>query len=253
MRRIAFTVAYDGTNYVGWQRQDNGLSVQEVLEGVIARLFGETVHVMGSGRTDAGVHARGQVAAMELEHPIPCENLLRAMNSNLPDDIRIFDMWEAAGDFHPRFQAKEKTYHYQMILGPVMPPECRLNHVLVSEALDIDAMRRALADFVGEHDYYAFRSSGGENLTTVRTVYAAELILNDEAAGDGWKELTLSVTGNGFLYHMVRLLAGTLLEIGKGKLPEDTIRKALETGDKELVGPTAPAKGLTLWQVVYAE
>ncbi len=246
MRRIALTIGYDGTDYAGWQRQENGLAVQQVIEDVIEKLFHEQVHVMGSGRTDAGVHARGQVAAFDFFHPIPVDRLKLALNANLPADIRIYRVWEAEADFHPRFHAKRKTYAYRFINGEIMPPELRKYYTLVKEPLDIERMQGALKLLEGEHDFLAFRSSGGMNLSTVRTIYNA--VLNEE--GEGYR---IEVTGNGFLYNMVRIIAGTLFEIGKGKLDVECITQALITGRRELLGPTAPGTGLMLMNVEYIE
>lgn len=246
MRRIALTIGYDGTEYAGWQRQENGLAVQQVIEDVIEKLFHERVHVMGSGRTDAGVHARGQVAAFDFKHPIPVERLKLALNANLPADIRIYQVWEAKAEFHPRFNAKRKTYAYRFINGEIMPPELRKYYTLVKEPLNIEKMQEALKMLEGEHDFLAFRSSGGMNLSTVRTIYSA--VLKEE--GEGYR---IEVTGNGFLYNMVRIIAGTLFEIGKGKLDLECITKALNTGRRELLGPTAPGMGLMLMKVDYTE
>ena len=246
MRRIALIIGYDGTEYAGWQRQENGLAVQQVIEDVIEKLFYERVHVMGSGRTDAGVHARGQVAAFDFKHPIPVERLKLALNANLPADIRIYQVWEAEAEFHPRFNAKRKTYAYRFINGEIMPPELRKYYTLVKEPLNIEKMQEALKMLEGEHDFLAFRSSGGMNLSTVRTIYSA--VLKEE--GEGYR---IEVTGNGFLYNMVRIIAGTLFEIGKGKLDLECITKALNTGRRELLGPTAPGMGLMLMKVDYTE
>lgn len=246
MRRIGLKIGYDGTRYAGWQRQENGVGIQQVIEDTVEKLFHERVHVMGSGRTDAGVHARGQVAAMDLLHSIPVDRLLLALNANLPPDIRIYEVWEAPTDFHPRFSAKRKTYAYRFYNGAVLPPELRWYYLLVKEPLDFSRMEAALADLTGEHDFAAFRSSGGVNLSTVRTVYQTALLRD----GEGYR---LEVTGNGFLYNMVRIIAGTALEIGKGRLPADVIQKALDTGKREILGPTAPACGLMLMNVEYED
>lgn len=246
MRRIAFEVGYDGTEYAGWQRQENSLTIQQVLEDTVEKLFHEAVHVMGSGRTDAGVHARGQIAAMDLAHPIPVDRLMLALNANLPEDIRIYKVWEADPDFHPRFAAKRKTYGYRFINGAVMPPELRRYYALVREPLDLGKMEEALRLLEGEHDFMAFRASGGLNLSTVRTIYRTALMPD----GDGWR---IEVTGNGFLYNMVRIIAGTAFEIGKGRLSLDAIPQALVTGRREFLGPTAPACGLMLMNVEYVE
>lgn len=246
MRRIALKIGYDGTEYAGWQRQENGLAVQQVIEDVIETLFHEQVHVMGSGRTDAGVHARGQVAAFDFQHGIPVERLKLALNANLPADIRIYEAWEANADFHPRFGAKQKTYAYRFINGEIMPPELRRYYTLVKEPLNTEKMKQALKLLEGEHDFLAFRSSGGMNLSTVRTIYRTALIREEE----GYR---IEVTGNGFLYNMVRIIAGTLFEIGKGKLDVRCITEALETGRRQLLGPTAPGIGLMLMNVEYVE
>ena len=246
MRRIALKIGYDGTDYAGWQRQENGLAVQQVIEDVIEKLFHEQIHLMGSGRTDAGVHARGQVAAFDFEHGIPVDRLKLALNANLPADIRIYHVWEAAADFHPRFGAKQKTYAYRFINGDIMPPELRRYYTLVKEPLHIEVMEQALKLLEGEHDFLAFRSSGGMNLSTVRTIYHTALIKEEE----GYR---IEVTGNGFLYNMVRIIAGTLFEIGKGKLDLGCITQALEIGRRQLLGPTAPGTGLMLMSVEYTE
>lgn len=250
MRRLALIIAYDGTNYGGWQRQLNAPSIQETLEEAIERQFHEKVHVMGSGRTDAGVHALGQVAAFDMEHPIPADKLLMALNSNLPDDIRILKIQEVPADFHPQYQAKKKTYVYRFFNGPVMLPEYRLNSALVLEKLDLEAMGKALSYLEGEHDFAAFRASGGQNLTTVRHIYEVKLTCRP-AGALGASLIEIAVTGNGFLYNMVRIIAGAALEVGRHKIPPENLQKALLTGDRELLGPTAPAKGLRLEKVEY--
>lgn len=244
MRRIALEIGYDGTQYVGWQRQQNGLSIQQIIEEAVEKLFHETVHLMGSGRTDAGVHARGQIAAMDLKHPIAPSQLVRALNANLPADIRIYRAWEAESTFHPRFSAKRKTYVYRFIEGEVMPPEYRRYYTLVRGPLNFKDMRKALTYLEGEHDFAAFRAAGGVNLSTVRTIEKAELLENSE----GYR---IQITGNGFLYHMVRIIAGTILEIGKGRLSPAVIARALASGKREILGPTAPAEGLMLLRVEY--
>ncbi|MBQ7057894.1 MAG: tRNA pseudouridine(38-40) synthase TruA [Firmicutes bacterium] len=250
MRRIGMVIAYDGTAYAGWQKQENGPSVQQTIEDTIERLFHERVSLMGSGRTDAGVHAQGQVAAMDFSHPIPTDKLKLALNSNLPEDIRIYQVFEAAEDFHPRFQAKQKTYIYRIWNGSVMPPSIRQYAVLIDYPLDVDRMNEAAALLLGEHDFKAFRSSGGMNLSTVRRIYQASFEVTKHTEDQG-QEIVFTVTGNGFLYNMVRIMVGTLLEIGSGKREIDDIRQALDSGDRTWLGPTAPAKGLCLFCVDY--
>lgn len=249
MRRIRVTLGYDGTDFAGWQRQDNGISVQGVLEEVIESLFGEKVSVQGSGRTDAGVHALGQVAAFDLEHPIPVSKLLLALNSNLPESIRVFEVTEADPSFHPQFQAKKKTYAYLFYAGKVLPPHLRRHCILVKEALCFPLMERALSDLKGEHDFAAFCGAGSTVTSTVRTVYDARI----KPFGDFPGLYALLITGNGFLYHMVRIITGTVLEIGRGNLPIEALHEALSGGKRDPLAPTAPANGLTLLQVEYPE
>lgn len=249
-RRIALKIAYDGTAYAGWQRQETGLGIQAVLEDTIAKQFGEKVHVMGSGRTDAGVHAEGQVAAFDFHHPIPAESLVRALNANLPDDIRILDAMEVDGDFQPQYGAKRKTYVYRFLNGPVMLPNLRYHTVLVPEKLDVERMKGALPVLEGEHDFYAFRSAKAENASTVRTIFEASLCKADDLAENG-TVYELKVTGNGFLYNMVRIIAGSLLDIGRGRIPQSAFQDAIESGNREVLGVTAPALGLSLRSVEY--
>lgn len=244
MRKVALELGYDGSRYVGWQRQENGMSIQQAIEDAIEKLFHEKVRVMGSGRTDAGVHARGQVAAVELQHTIPVEQLMRALNANLPSDIRIYRAWEAAADFHPRFQAKRKTYAYRFIQAEVMPPEYRRYYTLIRGPLDSQKIKQALRSLEGEHDFAAFRSAGGMNLSTVRRIDKAVLL----ADGEGQR---IEITGNGFLYNMVRIIAGTMFEIGRGKLEPEVVEQALRSKQREILGPTAPPQGLMLMRVEY--
>ena len=246
-RRIRLTIGYDGTDYAGWQRQVNGLGIQQELEDVLQRLFGEEVHVMGSGRTDAGVHARGQVAVFDLNHSIPVRQLKLALNANLPEDIRIYEAEECPVDFHPQYGAKRKTYRYRFYQGAVMPPEYRRYMVLAPEDADWELGERMLPLLEGEHDFAACCASGSCAASTVRTIYRARLLKEAE----GPSVYTLELTGNVFLYNMVRIIAGTLLEAARGKISWEIIEKALREGARKELGPTAPAKGLILWKVEY--
>ena len=251
-RRIALKIAYDGTAYAGWQRQETGLGIQAVLEDTIAKQFSEKVHVMGSGRTDAGVHAEGQVAAFDFHHPIPAESLVRALNANLPDDIRILDAMEVDGDFQPQYGAKRKTYVYRFLNGPVMLPNLRYHTVLVPEKLDMERMKEALPVLEGEHDFYAFRSAKAENASTVRTIYEASLSEAEDLVENG-TVYELKVTGNGFLYNMVRIIAGTLIEVGRGAREPEDVARILQARDRRAAGPTAPAAGLILVSYQFLE
>lgn len=248
-RRIKLTLGYDGTAYAGWQRQKNGPSVQETIEAALDRLFHEGTKIVGSGRTDAGVHAHAQVAAFTLKHPIPCDSLLLALNSNLPDDIRIYRAEEVNADFHPQFQAKQKTYRYRFYEGDVLPTQLRLYTVQVLPGVDWDKVEEALPLIEGTHDFACCCASGSVASETVRTIFAAKLLREEEGEGI----YTLELTGNGFLYNMVRILAGTLLEIGRDRLPAEALREALLDGERSKLGATAPAKGLELWKVEYPE
>ena len=247
MRRICITISYDGTEYAGWQRQHNALGIQQVLEDTLEALFGRPVHVMASGRTDTGVHAWGQVAAFDLAHEIAPGQLKKAMNSKLPGDIRVMDASEVGPDFHPRFDAKEKTYCYSVYSGDTMPPLYRRYMALETRPLDVGRIREALALMVGRHDFKAFQSTGSTTNPTLRTIYRAELEI-DRADSHIFR---FYFTGNGFLYNMVRIMAGTLLQVGYGKIPPGQVEQALRAGRRELAGPTAPAHGLALVSVRY--
>ncbi len=239
-------VEYEGTNYVGWQTQPNGVSVQETLERALLKVTGEKTAVHGSGRTDSGVHARAQVAHFDTGARMPADKFAVAMNMLLPADIRVLFTEEAPDGFHARFSAKEKSYRYTVRCGPHARVFSRLTALHVFTPLDVPAMRRAAADCVGTHDFAAFMSAGTTLEDTVRTVYASGW------SGDG-EFLHYDITGNGFLYNMVRILAGTMLEIGRGQLPEDAVRRALISGSRADAGATAPAHGLVLMRVKYED
>ena len=249
MRRIKLTVGYDGTAYAGWQRQQNGMSVQQTIEEALDGLFHEGTKIQGSGRTDAGVHARGQICAFDLAHPIPLRALILALNATLPDDVRIYGAEEAKADFNPQFDAKRKTYRYRIYDGEVLPPEFRNYAFLPGWRIDWDRAEEAIPLFTGEKDFACCCASGSSAQTTVRTVYSLRLLRDAEAPG----LVTLEICGSGFLYNMVRIIAGTLLEVGKGTISREIIEEAFRSGDRTLLGPTAPAKGLMLWSVEYDE
>ena len=244
MRRVRCVVEYDGTAYVGWQTQPNGVSVQETVEGALGKVTGEEVRIHGSGRTDSGVHARAQVFHFDTQVRMPASKFAIAGNMFLPADVRILWSEEAPEDFHARFSAKEKTYRYAVQTGPHARVATRNTACHVHVPLDLEAMREAAALIEGEHDFAAFKSAGVRTETTVRTVFAS-----------GWTRegeyLFYDVTGNGFLYNMVRILAGTMLEVGKGLRPVSSVAAALESGRREDAGATAPAHGLTLMRVRY--
>jgi tRNA pseudouridine38-40 synthase len=245
MRRIKLTLAYDGTDFHGWQVQPGLATIQGAIEQVFGEIEGSAVHVAGSGRTDAGVHALRQTAAVSLVNPIPVDNLRRAANRLLPPAIRVLSAEEAAPDFHPRHHAVSKTYEYRIFRGEACPPvEWRYVHHY-PYPLDVERMI-ALAPMVeGRHDFWGFASSDDrEHETTVRTMFRSRLEI---AEG----HMFYRVSGSGFLKHMVRNIMGTLLEGGKRNLDEAGFAALLEPGCRRRAGPTAPAKGLFLLHVDY--
>ncbi len=243
-RRIRLIVQYDGTNYVGWQLQENGVSVQQRLNEAVLGVTGETVQLHGSGRTDSGVHARAQVAHFDTTARMPADKFAIAMNMRLPRDIRVLYSEEAPENFHARFSAKNKTYRYTVQTGLHADVFTRNTALHAHTPLDFEAMRRAAPDVLGEHDFRAFMSAGTTMERTVRTVTRSEWTRKDNY-------LFYDVSANGFLYNMVRILVGTMLEIGGGKLPKDALSRALSSGSRGDAGATAPPQGLTLMRVVY--
>ena len=243
-RRVLLTVSYEGTRYAGWQRQLNGVAVQQRVEEALFALTGERAGVTGASRTDAGVHALGQRAHFDTESRIPADRFPYALNTHLPPDVRVLEAREVPAGFHARFDAKGKQYLYRVHNAPHASALRRNYEAHVPAPLDVPAMRRALPALLGPHDFAAFQASGGTAKTTVRTLTVAEL------AAEG-SDLALTVRGDAFLYNMVRIIAGTLIEVGKGKLPEDCFLRALLGGGRLSLGPTAPAKGLELTRVFY--
>jgi tRNA pseudouridine38-40 synthase len=259
------TLAYDGTDYVGWQRQANGVSIQGLIEDALRALDERDVTLHGAGRTDAGVHALGQVASFTLHRALPCDALVRALNARLPAAIRVLSADEAPADFHPRFSAREKTYRYRIWNGDAISPfECRYAwHV--SGALDAGAMQAAAALLVGRHDFAAFQSTGSDVATTEREIVASAIVTAGPPSrtirfgGPGAAErapeplIIYEVTGTGFLRHMVRAIVGTLVEVGRGRQPIEWMGRVLASRDRAIAGPTAPPEGLFLVGVTYGE
>jgi tRNA pseudouridine38-40 synthase len=247
MRRIRIEVAYDGTDYHGWQAQPGLATIQGTLEQVMSEIEGAPVQVAGSGRTDAGVHALAQVAAFSIANPIPVENLLRAMNRLLPVDIRVTRTVEASEDFHPRFAAKAKTYEYRIYRGEVCPPFVRRYVTHHPYPLYVEKMTELAPLLEGEHDFTAFAGADTKDeivASKVRTIFSSKVALQGDL-------LTYRVRGGGFLKHMVRNIVGVLLEAGKGNVGHESLLARLEPGCTIPVGPSTPARGLFLISVEY--
>jgi tRNA pseudouridine38-40 synthase len=243
-RTLKLTLAYDGTRFVGWQRQATGESIQGLLKEGLSRLDDAPVTVHGAGRTDAGVHAEGQVASARVTFTHDVATVVRALNATLPPDIRVLAAEDAAGDFHARFCARGKSYRYQIANTAILSPFVRTYAWHVAELLDVGAMREASAALVGTHDFAAFQSAGSDVATTERTLTRSELV-------DRGGLLAYEVAGNGFLRHMVRAIVGTLVEVGRGWRPPSDVPALLAGGARSNAGATAPAHGLTLVKVEY--
>lgn len=246
MKRVKLIVAYDGTNYCGWQFQPNGLSVQEVLEKHLSELLKEEIRIVGASRTDAGVHALGNVAAFSTSARMPAERISFAMNTRLPADIRIVGSMEVPMDFHPRFAKTVKTYEYKIFNRKFPDPTKRLYSYFYYYPLDVERMKEAASYLVGEHDFKSFCTAKPEVENTVRTIYSLDL----EKEGD---LITFRICGNGFLYNMVRIIAGTLIRVGGGFIEPSEISKILLAKDRSLAGETARPEGLTLIKIEYPE
>ena len=244
MRTLKLTIQYDGTDYVGWQRQPNGVSIQELVERAIEPIEGRPVTIVGAGRTDAGVHALGQVASVQLQSAIDAATLIRALNATLPEDVRVASAEEAAPDFNARFSANGKVYAYRIWRGAFLPPFERRYVWHVPPPLDVERMREAARPLTGRHDFSAFRAAGSDAATSERTIRDLRL----DAEGE---RITLTIAGDGFLRYMVRAITGTLVDVGQGRRAVESVAAALASRDRAQAGPTAPAKGLVLLRVEY--
>jgi len=263
VRTLKLTLAYDGTEFVGWQRQAEGRSVQGVLEDAVSRLDGQPVAIVGAGRTDAGVHATGQVTSVVVHtSELDQQTMRRALNAVLPWDLRVLTVVEAAEGFHARYDAVGKTYHYRIINSPVVSPFAARYAWHIPWSLDLAAMDDAARRLVGEHDFSAFQSTGGDVRTTTREIFESSVarIPTDRLAlpglvpsipQDEGHALVYSVTGSGFLRHMVRAIVGTLVEVGSGRGRPALMDELLAGRNRADAGPTAPAQGLCLASVRY--
>lgn len=243
-RRICLTVAYDGTAYCGWQVQKNGNTIESELNRAIRDLTGEEVQVIGASRTDAGVHARCNLAVFDTYFRILAGKFSYALNQRLPEDIRVRESKEVAPDFHPRRCRSRKTYEYHILNAAFPDPVKRLYSYFTYAPLNVERMRQAAAYLVGEHDFASFCSAGSQAETTVRTIYG----LTVEKSGE---EIVIRVTGSGFLYNMVRIIAGTLMETGRERMAPEKMEEILGARNRTAAGPTAPACGLILTEICY--
>lgn len=244
MRTILLKIEYDGTAYSGWQVQPNGLAVQEVVEKALAKVVGEKVRIHSSGRTDAGVHARCMAAHFRTSCNLPLRAFREGVNSHLPQDVAVWSAEEMPEEFHARFSAKGKWYRYTLCCAEVRSPLSAKTAWYLRGHLDLEKMKRAAADLVGEHDFKAFRSSSCVAKTTIREIFQVDITAEDNF-------VYLDFRGSGFLKNMVRMLAGTLVEIGQGRKPVDEIQKLLSADNTAVCGMTAPAHGLCLEDVWY--
>lgn len=246
MRRIKLIVAYDGTEYSGWQIQPEAPTIEMYLDKAIRELTGENVHVTGASRTDAGVHAYGNVAVFDTESTIPGDRFTFALNRFLPDSIVIQDSWEVSGDFHPRHCNTRKTYEYRILNTTVPMPQKRNFTWHVTGSIDIEKMKEAAAYIVGEHDFKSFCCVRTQAESTVRTIYSLEVLQEGS-------EIIIRIKGNGFLYNMVRIITGTLIQVGKGRFKPEYVKQMLEAKDRTVAGQTAPPQGLTLVGIEYVD
>jgi tRNA pseudouridine38-40 synthase len=251
VRQIRLVVEYDGTSLCGWQRQANGPTVQGHLEEALAKLLSHEAPVVGASRTDAGVHARGQVASFRTARPIPLHGIRRGLNSLLPREIAVRDAAEVPDDFHPRFSATGKHYRYTILARPDRSPRWRDRAWHRPEPLSIEAMAAAAALLLGEHDFAAFRAAGCTAATTTRRIDAIDLSILTILSTPDPELLVIDVRGNAFLRNMVRILVGTLTEVGTGRRSPGQVAEILASRDRTRAGITAPAHGLELMEVQY--
>ncbi|MDO4344520.1 MAG: tRNA pseudouridine(38-40) synthase TruA [Eubacteriales bacterium] len=244
MKRVKMIVAYDGTNYSGWQIQPNGVTIEGMLNQHLSELLKEPIKVIGASRTDAGVHALGNVAVFDTSARMPAEKISYAMNTRLPADIRIQDSCEVPADFHPRFCSTVKTYEYSILNRRFPDPTRRLYSLFYYYPLDEQKMQEAAGYLVGEHDFKSFCTHKEDERSTVRRIYSLEVLRKADM-------ITVRIRGNGFLYNMVRIIVGTLLRVGSGYYEPEYMKEMLEARDRQVSGETAPPQGLTLIGIEY--
>lgn len=244
MKRVRLVVSYDGTAYRGWQLQSNGITIEEVLNRELTALLKEPISVIGASRTDSGVHARGNIAVFDTENRMPADKICFALNQRLPEDIRVQRSEEVPADWHPRKANCTKTYEYKVLNRKISMPLERLYAHFCYFNLDLDKMREAAAYLVGEHDFKSFCTVRTQAEETVRTIYSLDITKQEDM-------ITIRISGSGFLYNMVRIIAGTLLEVGMGAYPPEHMEEILDARDRQAAGRTAPARGLTLVSMEY--
>lgn len=244
MKRVKMVVAYDGTNYCGWQIQPNGVTIEQKLNEALKHLLGEDIKVTGASRTDAGVHSLGNVCIFDTDTRMPAEKISYALNQRLPEDIVVQSSCEVPMDFHPRFSKSRKTYEYRILNRKMRMPTRRLDTYFFHYDLDVEAMQKAAEYLVGEHDFASFCAANAQSETSVRTIYSCEVFKEEDI-------ITIRVKGNGFLYNMVRIIAGTLIKVGNGDIPAEQMKDIIEACDRSAAGPTAPAHGLTMIGLEY--
>lgn len=244
MRKILITIAYDGTNYFGWQKQSNIITIEGEIEKACSKIFTKDFELIGCSRTDKGVHALGQRATISTESNIPIERICNALNANLPKDIVINDAEEVDSDFHPRYCAKQKTYEYKIVNSQYMIPQLRNFAEFIKIPLDISKMQLASKYFIGEYDFKSFCASGTSVKTTVRTIKDVQIKKDNNI-------INMYFTGNGFLYNMVRIISGTLVDVGLNKIQAQDIPYIIEAKDRTKAGRTLPPMGLTLIEIKY--
>ncbi len=244
MKNILLKISYDGTSYCGWQRQNNAISVQQKIEDAIFKLTGNAISIFGASRTDAGVHAYAQMATFLDSSNIPADKFSFALNANLPADIRIIESKEVQPTFNPRYDAIKKTYQYHIHNSLHASAILRNHSYHVYGNVNFGAMQEACSLFIGTHDFSSFEASGGITKSKIRTIFDSKLLQNGE-------KIIFEITGNGFLYNMVRIMAGTLIDIGKNKISKENILLSYESKNRNLLGHTAPAQGLFLYNINY--
>ena len=242
--RVKMVVAYDGTNYSGWQVQPNGVTIEQKLNEALQALLGEDIRVTGASRTDAGVHSLGNVCIFDTNTRMPAEKISYALNQRLPEDIVVQDSCEVDEAFHPRFSKSRKTYEYRILNRRFRMPTRRLDTYFYHYPLDVKKMQEAADYLVGEHDFKSFCAVNAQAKTSVRTIYACTVTKEEDI-------ITIRVTGSGFLYNMVRIIAGTLIKVGAGEVTPQEMQTILDACDRSAAGPTAPAHGLTMIGLEY--